>query len=212
MEKFLPQLRKWERQNTMILGSLDWIHPPKVLKFRLDVQEETSPFPLLVQRIVRLLQTYFHVSELPLITLTHGRQQKYNNCVGEFLDVAPILIGEADDAAQAIEEMVRELANNGVNCISMLRQVAETDVLQTDVSTQLGKCILFNFQGVIHGRERDAYEQATAERPLEALSAVTLVSGLDEDGIYLDIVSAFPMDMERVRKIAEECGFRSLDN
>ncbi|TVX91666.1 non-ribosomal peptide synthetase/type I polyketide synthase [Paenibacillus agilis] len=164
--------------------------------------------------VVQLLRAYTGVRDIPLAIVNYGRSYQdtdFYNCVGEFLDMIPLVIGEEQPRSNSLERM-QYCRDHAINFLSLLydAKLAEKfpDVVSLLLSAyqsneQLKQLVLFNFQGFVSKQERHAFEQALGERDGDRLAACMVTVNYDEEYLRISIDCSSGIDTDLLNDIME---------
>lgn len=196
-------LHKWQENNTFVMNQLEAMSnaTQATLNIELpfnDVSMRKNPWRLALDFVVELLKSYLGINKIPLVIVNYGRSysdQDFYNCVGEFLDMIPILIMKNVQENQ-ITAILEECRRHNINFLSLLydsnlsqkfSKVVDLLVHTFKSSGRTKKFILFNFQGFIGEREKSIFQTAT-QGLLEAPSISQLYISANYDSAHLNIL------------------------
>jgi hypothetical protein len=165
-------------------------------------------FKLALNNTKSFLQSYVNATEIPIMILNYGRTlhgQEYYNCVGEFLDLVPVVLKE-DASESTVEEAMKK--KEGTNLLHILEKTKDTDLFNDLYSKEgRGKFILWNFQGYVEKKERDIFEKVVQLLPTDMIADFVIAAGYDEMGIYVHLESSYGFEMEALKKTLSNTAF-----
>ncbi len=200
----LFSLNHWSEKNLALMESLDKIpdRDGREIEIRIPLKgtEIQDSWRLAFDLTVRLLSEYTGVSEIPLALVHYGRSygdKDYYNCVGEFLDIIPLLTGEKEDESR-IPELLKQCRLNSVNFLSLLfdeslsaKFVKIADLLAPSYKAagQLKRLALFNFQGFVSKEEKNAFRSSAEDEESRGIAKLLITVNYDEENMYIGIES-----------------------
>jgi amino acid adenylation domain-containing protein len=172
------------------------------------------------QLILEILRKYFCCDEIPMAIVNYGRKYadtEFYNCIGEFLDVIPIVFGGKDaDIESSISNAVRLSEKYSINFLTLINSadfINRYDGLKNmigkylDVRKHCLDVILFNFQGYISEKEINLFNDAQAEESGgESLARLQISANYNEESINIAFESNGGIEAEQLKRIAEEKG------
>lgn len=192
-------LQEWHDQNAVIMQKLhSKTQKRRVLRVEISLQEHriTDPWQFTFDLVMRLLRSYFGVSTIPLGVIHYGRayqDQSFYNCVGECLDILPILdTGSASGAF--IPELIGYCQTHAINFAALLLDPQLADKFP-QINQLLSSALLpkedrlhmlgFNFQGFIAKEESALWVQATEYVPPTPIAEFLMTAHYNETHITL---------------------------
>ncbi|WP_223067485.1 non-ribosomal peptide synthetase/type I polyketide synthase [Paenibacillus caui] len=218
-------LRRWEADNRRMLTRLEAIAgcEPCELQIQMPLSETDleKQWWAVLDQFVRAIAGYAELQELPIALVNYGRSYRdarFYHCVGEFLDLIPLVAGP--DIRQAdVTDRLDYARRYAVNFMALVhdRSLSERygkirellgSAFKLDGSPN--ELILFNFQGFIPKEHRIEVPEADELRSRSALARIELVMHYDEDSFYVEVSSAAGLNIERMRQsIAEHVDRRA---
>lgn len=159
-----------------------------------------------LQNVISLLSNYISKEEIPLMLVEYGRYingHDYHNCVGEFLDLIPLLLNQSInyDNFEKLLECYR-----GKNSIS---QVIKANNRQEFIYKGIGQFIICNYQGYVSRRDRNIYKKANTEQNGHDLIAeITITAGYSDDSIFVQIESKKGFDEKKLMRAMSKTKLR----
>lgn len=220
-------MKKWNRYNDAVLAHLSVIPERTVSKLLIKIpflqEPDTDPWWYSFNFIQRLLRDYTGQSEIPLGILDYGRgygTDGFYNCVGEFLDIIPVILKQ-DIAEEDITKKLSLCADHAINFISLLndQELSRTyhevsKLLNTAYSTvnETLNMILFNFQGFVSNREKQAFKDLREPGNQNARLMITVNYNDECLNIELECTDGLNQDMisELVGRYSSICPGVSL--
>lgn len=157
--------------------------------------------------IVQAMCSYFAVPQLPLAVVHYGRQygeQKFFNCVGEFLDLVPLPMSQHTTEQQWFDKL-EHAKRHHINFMSLLHDEGLAEQFACarqmlhaafDQPQQPIRCILFNFQGYIAAEDRISAQWQADEQHEPGLAELTITANYDQTHLYFHIDSTRCMNMQ----------------
>ncbi len=203
-------LLNWNELNHNCITSLEnKAGKTKQVNLRMQLGENSGEaFKLTLKNTKSFLQSYVNATEIPIMILNYGRNlhgQEYYNCVGEFLDLVPVVLKE-DASESTVEEAMKK--KEGRNLLHILANTKDTDLFDDLYSKEgRGKFILWNFQGYVEKKERDIFEKVVQLLPTDMIADFVIAAGYDEMGIYVHLESSYGFEMEALKKTLSNTAF-----
>lgn len=182
-------LQEWCEYNTVIAKKLNRKSQKRVdlsIEIALREQNITDPWQFAYDLVLHLLKTYFGIQKIPMGMINYGRcyqDQSFYNCVGEFLDVVPVM------QAQSVPDLIDYCRAHAVNFVALLldpelshkfpkiaQLLSPTFLTQNNPLKMLG----FNFQGFVAKDERKLLRETTQHVSNAPISEFLIVAHYDE--------------------------------
>lgn len=151
-----------------------------------------------LQNVISLLSRYLAKDEIPLMLVEYGRHinsHDYHSCVGEFLDLIPLIINQRIDNDN-FEKLLKN--HQGKNSVSQLIKAINK---QEFIYHGIGQFLIWNYQGYVSSRDRDAYKKAN---PLQdghaSIAEIGITAGYDDESIFIHIESQNGLDEKKLMK------------
>lgn len=180
--------------------------------------------------IVKIMSQYCGLETIPVAIVNYGRKygnQEFFNCVGEFLDIVPIVNSQnIQNMEQMLKERLEFFSQHHINILHLMYQqsgefyrVAETlhQYLRSDNSLNM---FLYNFQGYISAEERQLFEMpehndvSSSEGVLATLMAAV---NYDDKNLKISLASSNGINSDKLKEIvcqnypeAEYCEDKTL--
>ena|GEM_PF-336311 len=164
LEEWQLAQQQWELIGTQRIAEVS--EKASSLEFKLKLQNDQlqQQWWSLLQTVVQALSDIAQVPQLPLAVVHYGRQygdEQFYDCVGEFLDIVPMLMSTSLSADEWFNVM-ELIKRHHLNFMALLHdeKLAEKyakvrQYLSTlAVTAESYRCILFNFQGYIPSENR----------------------------------------------------------
>ncbi|MCR8844313.1 amino acid adenylation domain-containing protein [Paenibacillus sp. SC116] len=164
--------------------------------------------------VAQLLRAYTGVRDIPLAIVNYGRSyhdKDFYNCVGEFLDMIPLVTGEEQPRSSSLER-IQYCRDHAINFLSLLYDAKLAEKFPGVVSLllsayqsneQLKQLVLFNFQGFVSKEERHAFEQAMGDSDGDRLAACMVTVNYDEEYLRISIDCSSGIDTDLLNDIME---------
>ncbi len=225
IEKF--SLNKWQTINCSLMQKLIQNQNNTQEEITIDVPltgvSHKTPWKLAFDIVIKLLRDYFHTQEISLGIVHYGRSyqhQNYYNCVGEFLDVVPVLVQKMDEEAEVMS-LLEKCRLYSINFITLLVDHALSKrfskiarllrpAFKTNGEPQ--QFVLFNFQGYFPKNEKYILENALKGVKTKHLSAVTIVANYDEDNLTIRISGLNGLNVNKIDEIIKSYQVRHYDS
>ncbi|MHB8063734.1 MAG: amino acid adenylation domain-containing protein [Ruminiclostridium sp.] len=214
----LFSLKGWSENNTILLENLDQIPDKGEKEIEIHIPladtDNQNPWWMAFDFTVRLLSEYTGVSGIPIALLNYGRSYRnedYYNCVGEFLDVIPLLIVEGEQESR-ISELLKQCRLKSINFLSLLfdenlagKFVNLVELMAPAYKTagKAKKLVLFNFQGFVSKEEKNAFKNPEVNEQNEGLSKLLVNVNYDEENLCIGIESPDGINTDFMEKIIQ---------
>lgn len=214
LETLKEGFQNWNDLNDICIASIEKkAGDIKQIQMRMQLGENSEEaFDLALKGTIRFLQSYLCETEIPMMILNYGRvlkEQEYYNCVGEFLDLLPVVLKE-ECPEKIVEDALKR--KEGVNLIDVLANAEDSSLFEELYSREgRGAFILWNFQGYVEGKERETFEEAVQSLPSDMLADFVIVAGYDATGIYVHLESVYGFDIEALKDALSGTGFHLED-
>lgn len=167
----------------------------KYMDFTMPIENKDNNIVMLtLQNVISLLSCYLEKKTVPLVLVDYGRNingQKYNTCVGEFLDLIPLIIDK--DISENFETMVEEY--EGTNVLS---QLFEANIANEFIRDGIGRFVAWNYQGYVSSNDREIYMKANPLHDESAFAEIAIAAGYDDESIFVHIESKYGLDKEKL--------------
>ncbi|MCK4258170.1 MAG: amino acid adenylation domain-containing protein [Halanaerobiales bacterium] len=211
----LFSLNAWKENNNTLMGKLEEI-PDKAEKeidinIPLDADIE-NPWWFAFEFVAKLLSEYTGVNEIPFAIVNYGRSYNnndYYNCVGEFLDIIPLLVDQKERES-SISELLERCRLDSINFLSLLfdenlsNKFSKIDNLLASsykVAGQPQELVLFNFQGFVSKEEKDAFKNSREETEENRLAKLLITVNYDEENLSISIECQDGLDIDSINEI-----------
>jgi amino acid adenylation domain-containing protein len=211
-------LNKWQENNDILMKSLEKM-PGRVEKeceinIPLVDADGQDTWWFAFNFTVNLLRGYTSVNETPLAIVDYGRRynnKDFYNCVGEFLDIIPLLVGGRERESNIVE-LLKECRLKSINFLSLLfdtnlsKKYSKIDHLLAPSFKAVGqtkKLVLFNFQGYVSKEEKNAFKNSMEESVKNNLANLLVTVNYDEESINISIESLDGLNIDTIKKIIQ---------
>lgn len=158
-----------------------------------------------------ILRDYTNTEKIPFAVLDYARSYQgkdFYNCVGEFLDIVPI-ISEKEEKT-TVETVIQLCRDHSLNFLTLLgeKQFRKT---YPNLNQLIGKYyyndseyfdfILYNFQGLVKAEEKKAFAQNKEDNNLARMSVTV---NYDSNNLYVEFEDVAGLEEEKIRKIVEK--------
>lgn len=213
-------LREWNAGNQELLEKLkaDTDNQTNEVQIEIAIQdsEKEKIWEYAYETMVKILKTYMGMSKLPVGLVQYGRKYKekeFFGCVGEFLDIIPVLSDSVTDE-DTVDRLNKYSQKNAVNFLSLVYDEKLAEKYQ-DINECLGRYFggerahlnmaVFNFQGFVTEEERMIYlEEQRNNVEVTTLGDLFISAYYTEDTLYLTFESEYGFDQEKVRSAAQQ--------
>ena len=192
-------LKKWSKLNGSLMQKIEQISQNEItFELPLMREEHKTPWTLSFETAIKILREYFGIHEIPLGIVHYGRtyhQQNYYNCVGEFLDVVPILVKNVTEQIE-ISPLLETCKQHSINFISLFldpdlsnsfSRIAQLLAPAFKINGEPQRFILFNFQGYIAKEEKQLLKNSLKKMEKKTISMVTINAHYDDDNVSIEI-------------------------
>lgn len=166
-------------------------------------------FDLALKNTIGFLQSYLEEKEIPMMVLHYGRGLKdkdYYYCVGEFLDMVPVIFKEKN-YEEVIEKALKK--KKGGSFLDALANTDENQLFEEFYSKEkIGKFIFWNFQGYIERKEYKFFDETIESDPMDILADFVIGTSYDERGIYVHLESVFGFDRALLKSAISNTDFQ----
>lgn len=179
----------------------------KEVNIKIPIKSIDNPLESTLNIVIDLLKEYTDMKNIPLAFVDYGRSydfKDYYNCIGEFLDIIPILISDKYDE-KSIGDLLRTCKTNSVNFISMLYD-EQLKNRYKKINNILGKfykvnneslsLALFNFQGFVSSEAVNVFRNLEKEETM--ISDILITSNYDIENLNISIEFKNGINMERM--------------
>lgn len=218
----LFSLGQWQTSSELIMDKL--AQNSKGKREELDIEiplqkgELRDPWQLSIDFTTQLLRGYTGMDELPLGLVNYGRgygDSNFYNCVGEFLDIIPVVIGKVA-AKHSLSDLLQECRQSSINFISLAAGRISNGAYSS-LSTLLKpfyctgsepkRMVLFNFQGFVSEAEKEAFKDEHEVDEETSLAQLVITVNYDEHSLYINIESPEGIDSEAISSISQALSF-----
>ncbi len=157
-----------------------------------------------------MLREYTKTDTIPFAILDYGRSyrgQEFYNCVGEFLDIIPVIGGKQEKTpVEAVTWLCREHSVNFLTLLLEERFRKEypklTELIGKYYYNQKEYCdfILYNFQGFVTEEEKEAFSH---NGEANSLARMSVTVNYDRNNLYIEMEDVAGLDEEQLRKYKE---------
>ncbi len=158
-----------------------------------------------------ILRDYTNTETIPFAVLDYGRSyqgQDFYNCIGEFLDIVPIISHKEEKTS--VETVIKLCRDHSVNFLTLLGEERFKQEYPK-LNELIGKYyynnkeyfdfILYNFQGFVKAEEKKAFENNEKENNLARMS---ITVNYDSDNLYIEFEDVIGLEEEQIRKYAQK--------
>ena len=212
IEKF--DLVKWSENNSKV------IELPKRLSNLQKNVECIIPLPdkkhldiwwYAFDLVADILRDYTETEVIPFALLEYARnyqEKDFYNCVGEFLDIVPIVSEKGNKTS--VETAIQLCKDHSVNYLTLLgeerfsKEYPNIYQLLGDYyynNQKYCNFILYNFQGFVNAEEKKAFAHTNTENSLARMS-VTI--NFDSESLYIEFEDVIGIDEEKIKQIIEK--------
>lgn len=182
------------------------------LNISLSEYSISDPWEFTFNLIVNLIKRYFKISEIPLGMLSYGRSycgNDFYNCVGEFIDIIPLISDESKSTSDMIS-LLNISRNHSINFSSLLynntlcNKYQKLNKLLNNAFKSKEKkldMILFNFQGYVSMEDINRYSIAMKNIQSNEFANFQITANHDRDNLRISITSK--LNIKRVNKIID---------
>lgn len=215
-------LKEWTEQNLLFLKGLDRLPKRNVkeIEIRIPLLETGAedPWQLAFNYTVELLREYTGMQDIPLAMVDYGRSYNnvdFYNCVGEFLDLIPLLAGAGEQVAKIVE-LLEKCRRYSINFLSLLfddhlsKKFSNiSDLLASSFTEPDKSIVLYNFQGFVSKEEKKAFKSSNTpaskgitESVLEEqeLAKLLVTVNYDEENLYIHLESSDGIDLDSMNR------------
>lgn len=209
-------LRLWHEQNQSVMDSLQQIPNRDVTELELSIpiadKKMKDPWWFAFDLVGTLLRAYTGICDIPIAMIHYGRSysnQDFYNCVGEFLDLIPLVICEKQPSGR-LEEQMRLCKEHSINFLSLLyneqlsgnyaeiRRLLEAAYRRSGQSQDL---VLLNFQGYVSQEDLEAFRSSVVEQQSNALAQLSITVNYDHEQLRIHLESPLRLHAERINTI-----------
>ena len=199
LEDWKEHIENWKTINDRCMTSIEKRGGKiKEIEMYMELEKKNGEaFHLGLKNIIKFLQSYMDETEIPIMVLHYGRELKekeYYNCIGEFLDMVPVVLTESN-YEEKIEETLKK--KKGIHFLDVLVNTENKELYFVEGR---GKFIFWNFQGYIERKEYKFFQETIESEPMDILADLVIGTSYDERGIYVHLESVYGFDMERLKK------------
>ena len=198
-------LNDWSKANQALMLSLGQIsgRSQKSVEIAVPLAEVGSRdvWHYAFDLTVNILRSYTGLDRIPLALVQYGRSYKnkdYYNCVGEFLDIIPLLI----DGTKSVAEVTEQLKQCHLKVINFLSLLFDEGLVTkfpriADILAPFYKAVgqpkpfaLFNFQGFVSQDDRRAFQAITEDEQNTSIAKMLINVNYDDDKLYIEMESS----------------------
>lgn len=213
-------LDNWRKINDDFIKNISVVEGKSENSFSISIKLEDddryNPWLSAFEFITNLLQQYFNTEQLPIGLISYGRSyinHKYYNCVGEFLDVIPIIASSNFNEPNS-QNLLNMCDVKSINFLSLLYDshlknkfskiynYLENSYLANDNKLNM---ILYNFQGYIEKEDKNAFNIEDSKAIIENnLARVLITVNYDDENLNFELQSSDGINIEKINNIIEE--------
>ncbi|MDF2801028.1 MAG: hypothetical protein K0S61_931 [Anaerocolumna sp.] len=203
-------LETWRDQNNRIMKVLSKESPMsnRSVKFIIPLLDKdiVDIWRYAFNYVTDILRNYTKIDTIPYVILDYGRSyctKEFYNCVGEFLDLIPVISGDQDnDRVETIVQICREFSVNFLSLLGEERFRGEypklTELIGKYYFNEKEYCdfILYNFQGFVTEKEKEAF---AGNDKAKNVAGTTITVNYDNTNLYIEMESITGFDEELLR-------------
>lgn len=207
-------LKRWSSYNNQILDKMKSTeNSSHEIRINIPVKDIAGDILGYTYNLLATAMTeYYQTDAFPMAVVNYGRKYKnheFMNCVGEFLDVIPVVTSpDEQDIEKVIQDRIALFSEHNINFMHLLHNTADTDIHE-----YLHRCLcsggglnmmLYNFQGYISAEERRLFEEEwhNDEPASDGMIARLMMSvNYDDKNVMITILSSDGMDAEKFNRI-----------
>ncbi|RCX18754.1 amino acid adenylation domain-containing protein [Anaerobacterium chartisolvens] len=209
---------RWGSSNEIFLKKLEQIPGREFREVEISIPLDDRKQNIWVYAynlVSRLLREYTGEKYIPMYIVNFGRSYNgtdYYNCIGEFLDVIPVLL----DDAEVEKELARLLDFCRIHSINFLTLIHDENLSQEYprlskalekyfmIDTLCFNVALYNFQGAITEEERRLILESENNIEDRDLLAKLLISvDYDKDSMYITLECSEGLNVKAIEQILE---------
>lgn len=199
-------LNKWQEKNYFLMQKITQLENNNQKEISITIplikDDNRSPWLIAFEMVVQVLRDRLDIDEIPLAIVHYGRSyqdQSYYNCVGEFLDIIPVLINEINKET-VVAHLLEKCQQYAINFISLLvdpdlsnQYTKIRNILVSSFKTEgdAQQLVLFNFQGYVSKKEKHLFENSLKEMQRKNLAKILITASYDKDDLTINI-EGFP--------------------
>lgn len=215
-------LKLWsELNNTIINKMVQFGGEKREIKIRIPIANLTKDIWSYSYNIVaKVLKKYYSLQQVPIAIVNYGREydgKQFYDCVGEFLDVIPVVISDKTDTIEEnISTLVKYCNENSVNFLNFTNNPVCSSVYNK-LEKYFGKylkidgvqdVILYNFQGFISDEEYELFENTDSSQESDnTISKMIVAVNYNDKMLNIAIECVDGFDEEKIKNILEEENF-----
>lgn len=209
-------LEHWsELNNSVVNKMIQYGGEKREVKIRISITSFTEDVWSYSYKVVaKVLEEYYCQEELPIAVVDYGREyngKQFYDCVGEFLDVIPVVINDkTDNIEKNISTLIRYCSENSINFLNLTNNPVCIS-RYADIEKYFGKylkadgiqnVILYNFQGFISDEEYELFERTyNSEVSDDALSRMAIAVNYNDKLLNITIECVNGINEENIRNI-----------
>ncbi|MDQ0191714.1 non-ribosomal peptide synthetase/type I polyketide synthase [Paenibacillus wynnii] len=211
-------LELWNESNQMLMEKLDQIlnRCDKEIQLHIPLKDTDiqAQWWKAFDFIVNLLSEYTGIPETPIAIVNYGRSyynQDFYNCVGEFLDIIPLVVRGSKPELHPME-LIKHCQLHSINFLSLLfdpdlskkfSKIADLLNPAYQVLEEPKPFVLFNFQGFVSKEEQEAFSNPPGVEDQNKLAKVLVTVNYDEENLRIILESSMGFNLDKLSEIME---------
>lgn len=221
LEKF--KLAKWKKANTACIdklkGNINKESKECTIIVPLTYVSKNNIWKDAFEFATNVLKEYLDEDFIPFTMLNYARKYQdiaYYNCIGEFLDMVPVMCDETVEESETyVSELMKLCQTLSINFLTLL----DDDIMPgqyEEIKKQVKDCytvkpngldlMVYNFQGYITEEEKKLFEQDKEREEGEDEIIVRLLvdANYDEENLYVSMVCLDGINTDKVNGIVKK--------
>lgn len=210
---------EWKQWNHRLMQGMDHI-PGNMKKLELNIPLEKiskNVWQSAMKYTAEILSGLLGLDNVPFVLVNYARIYEkidFNDCIGEFLDLVPVLIsGTGERAEEEVTNVLSILKSEKINILSEISQGYGRTAKELKECIRFsqtgGDFVLFNYQGYVAEEERSAFVQNAVLEENDSLAKLMVTACNDDHTLVIAFESVSGLDLELIKNKIQKMGMPS---